>query len=1083
MRPVTLTMSAFGPYAEQTTLQLDQLGERGLYLITGDTGAGKTTLFDAIAFALYGEASGQNRSSSMLRSKYADAATPTYVELTFAYGDKRYTIRRNPAYERPKTRGSGTTAQMAEAELTLPDGRVLSRVKEVNQAVQDLLGIDRNQFSQIAMLAQGDFYRMLLATTDDRVQIFRKLFRTEPYRRLQDKLRERTGELERTGSSIRSALGQYVAGIRLSPEDPEEALLTGLQQGTEPESELLPMLDRLLERDEKGLEQAERACDQAEQQLTGLHQTLERAGQAAKLREEQQLAQNQLEERKQQREACKAELDAALADQTRQQELTVEIARIREQLPRYAEKEQLRSQLARMKEDATRSQKQIKQTQEEIAQGRSRYDKHVQELKGLANAGANREKLLADQAAQQRQAKQLEQLSEKLAGYDGLCRRLADAMEACRQAEEAVTQQRQTAEQLARQLQALEDAPAQLERLLAQTQAARKRQEQLHALSHRLRDYQASCGELEQAQQTYAAAAEVMQREKQACDRIQQAFLDAQAGILAASLQAGVPCPVCGAKTHPQPAQPAQDAPDEAALKAAQSRSEQAQQACAQASREAGTLRGKTESLAHSIREQCSVLELEDDLSALSGRLDRAQDDAAALLTRLDADTVQTRKQIGRKQQLETEQPKAEQTLRQLEDALSARRDARSSLDAQAQAAAGQLSEAARELTLDCPLAELSKKLDLMLGSIRIGLDSFAGRIRHEEENVARRQELEQTNPRDEALLRQMEADWTSAREKYARLLEQASAAAKQLKDYTQLLPYADRKEAQSQITALEAERIRLEQQQAQRQKAYDAAREAYATAQSRCRTLEEQLARYPQTDIPGTEARIRQLEQEKQQAGQEKADRISRLGLNRSARAGILQQQALLEQTMQELQMVSGLSNTAAGKLSGKERIALETFVQMHYFDRIIRRANRRFLVMSGGQYELKRQQTAGDLRSQSGLELSVVDHYNGTERSVRTLSGGESFMASLSLALGLSDEIQSSAGGIRLDTMFVDEGFGSLDEETLQQAMAALQSLTESNRLVGIISHVGALKSQIEKQILVTKQPAGGSQARIRV
>ena len=154
-----------------------------------------------------------------------------------------------------------------------------------------------------------------------------------------------------------------------------------------------------------------------------------------------------------------------------------------------------------------------------------------------------------------------------------------------------------------------------------------------------------------------------------------------------------------------------------------------------------------------------------------------------------------------------------------------------------------------------------------------------------------------------------------------------------------------------------------------------------------------------------------------------------------------------------------------------------------MHYFDRIIRRANRRFLVMSSGQYELKRQQSATDLRSQSGLELCVVDHYNGTERSVRTLSGGESFMASLSLALGLSDEIQSSAGGIRLDTMFVDEGFGSLDEETLQQAMRALQSLTESNRLVGIISHVGALKNQIDKQILVTKQPAGGSHAQVQV
>lgn len=1083
MRPLTLTMSAFGPYAGKTTLPLEQLGERGLYLITGDTGAGKTTLFDAIAFALYGEASGQNRSSSMLRSKYADPATPTYVELTFAYGGKRYTIRRNPAYDRPKTRGAGTTPQSAEAELTMPDGRVLSRVKEVNQAVQELLGIDRNQFSQIAMLAQGDFYRMLLATTDDRVQIFRKLFRTEPYRRLQDRLKERTGELERTRSSIRSAISQYTAGIRLMPEDPEQETLAGLLEGTLPESELLPLLERLLERDAQGLEQAEQTCARLEEQLTVLHQSLDRAKQAARLREAYRQAQEQLKAQKRQRDACKATLDASLSDQTRQKELTVEITRIREQLPRYAEKEQLRTTLAQMKQDATHSQQEIKQTQERIAQGRSRYEKHVLELKSLANAGENREKLAALIKEQQKKDQQLAVLSEKLTSYDKLCRQLAAAQQAYQQAEHAAGQQRQALEQLTGQLQTLGDAPARLERLLAQKQAAEQRAEQLATLAQRLDAYRIQSGELEQAQRAYAAAAEIMQQEKDAYDRMQQAFLDAQAGILAASLQDGAPCPVCGAASHPHPAQPAKNAPTEAELKAARNRSDKAQQTCTQASRHAGTLRGKAESLAQSIREQCSALGLEWDLSALPGHLQQEQSLLKDKQAGLDAELTETEQHIALRRQLETEQPKAEQILRQMEDALAGKRDARSSLDAQVQAAAEQLLEHTRTLELDCTLDMLPKKLNLMQKASSISADSLSGRLQREEQNVARRQELEQSNPRDEAQLRQMESDYADAREQLARLLEQASTAAKQLEEYSQLLPFADRKEAQAQITALEGEQSRLEQLAVQRQQAYDAAREAHATAQSRCRTLEEQLAQYQQEDVPGLEAQLRQLEQDKQQAGQEKTHRISRLGLNRSARDGILQQQTRLEKTMQELQMVSGLSNTAAGKLSGKERVALETFVQMHYFDRIIRRANRRFLVMSSGQYELKRQQSATDLRSQSGLELCVVDHYNGTERSVRTLSGGESFMASLSLALGLSDEIQSSAGGIRLDTMFVDEGFGSLDEETLQQAMRALQSLTESNRLVGIISHVGALKNQIDKQILVTKQPAGGSHAQVQV
>ena len=194
-------------------------------------------------------------------------------------------------------------------------------------------------------------------------------------------------------------------------------------------------------------------------------------------------------------------------------------------------------------------------------------------------------------------------------------------------------------------------------------------------------------------------------------------------------------------------------------------------------------------------------------------------------------------------------------------------------------------------------------------------------------------------------------------------------------------------------------------------------------------------------------------------------------------------QRSAELQKLEEKWAFVQSLSNTANGNLAGKEKIMLETYIQMTYFDRIIRRANLRFLVMSGGQYELKRRREASGSRSQSGLELDVIDHYNGTERSVRTLSGGESFQASLSLALGLSDEVQSSAGGIRLDTMFVDEGFGSLDEESLQQAVRALSSLTEGNRLVGIISHVGELKEKIDRQILVKKDREGGSRVEILV
>ena len=223
------------------------------------------------------------------------------------------------------------------------------------------------------------------------------------------------------------------------------------------------------------------------------------------------------------------------------------------------------------------------------------------------------------------------------------------------------------------------------------------------------------------------------------------------------------------------------------------------------------------------------------------------------------------------------------------------------------------------------------------------------------------------------------------------------------------------------------------------------------------------------------------QLEAEKSELDETSKTIFSRINANKLSYSNISARLSEIKVTEEKHSCVKALSDTANGTIQGREKIALETYIQMNYFDRIISLANTRFMIMSGGQYELKRRKEAGNKQSQSGLELDVIDHYNGTERSVRTLSGGESFKASLSLALGLSDEIQSSAGGIRLDTMFVDEGFGSLDEESLAAAMKALSSLAEGNRLVGIISHVNELKTRIDKQIVVTKEKSGGSKINI--
>ena len=219
MRPNKLIMSAFGPYAGRVELNLDKLGKSGLYLITGDTGAGKTTIFDAITYALFGEASGDNRETTMFRSKYADLDTPTLVELYFSYGDKEYYVKRNPEYERPRTRGDGVTTEKANAELKLPDGRIITKLKEVNNAIVEILGVDRNQFTQIAMIAQGDFLKLLLASTDERKKIFQKLFKTQNYYVLQEKLKSESGKLSHEYDEIKSSIEQYINGIACNEDN------------------------------------------------------------------------------------------------------------------------------------------------------------------------------------------------------------------------------------------------------------------------------------------------------------------------------------------------------------------------------------------------------------------------------------------------------------------------------------------------------------------------------------------------------------------------------------------------------------------------------------------------------------------------------------------------------------------------------------------------------------------------------------------------------------------------------------------------------------------------------------------------
>ena len=810
MRPLKLTLSAFGPYAAQTTLPLEALGRGGLYLITGDTGAGKTTLFDAITYALYDHSSGGVRDGAMLRSKYADPGTPTFVELEFEVRGQRCTVRRNPEYPRPKARGEGFTTEKADATLTYADGRPpVTKAKEVTAAVTELIGLDYNQFSQIAMIAQGQFNRLLNATTEERSRIFRKLFRTQRYQKLQDALQEENARLTAQRSSLNTAITTVLGGLALSAQDPQREELAALSAQTEPETaqELLQALTARQEAD----------TARAAQELAALDTRLS---------------------------AVQAALGAA------------------EQVDRL--RRELDQNLAHARENARLE---------------------------TARAAARREALAALEA-------------------------------------------QQTAAET--ELAALADADTRRVELGAEADRLAQREQALNELGQSLTAYQAVKAAAAAAQDRYKTASARQTEAGTARDRLERAFLDAQAGLLAQGLAEGVSCPVCGSTHHPAKAALPRTAPTQAQVNAAKQAAAASDQAAQEASAAAG---------AAVTREKEGRARLRKDAEALLPERFTSPDGPVPLSVTL----------------LRTALAEETQALRTAKADLSARRSQNASA-------------------------------------------------------CRRRQELEAQRPTRNA-----------------------------------------------QRTALEAQAA--------------AAQQNAAAAESAVRTLEAQAAgAAPAQDLAALrEQQAALLDRRRPLAEREKALN-AQLQPNRKATAEYRRLSAERQTLEQRWQWVNALAATTGGTLNSKQKIRLEAYIQMQYLDRILIHANTRLMQMTAGQYELERV-GAENQRSQSGLDLGVIDHYNGTRRSVKTLSGGESFKASLALALGLSDEVQRTAGGIRLDTLFLDEGFGSLDDESLEQAIRVLSGLTEGDRLVGIISHVAALKDRIDRQLVVKKDRTGGS------
>ena len=908
MRPVKLVMSAFGSYAGEAKIDFTEV-PGGLFLITGDTGAGKTTIFDAITYALYDRTSGGNRDGNMMRSQYAKPETDTYVEYTFSYREKEYTIRRNPEYLRLGKRkyADGSPRYVKESpkvELILPDGSVFKgKKRETDQKITEIMGLDADQFTQIAMIAQGDFLKLLLAESKERKKIFSKIFQTKFYYRIQEELKKRAMALY-----VKLEHNLHETKLEMDRVEKSEGLENIWNEAAKKEipdgEQVLEILQMIIEQGRKSEKEKKKEVAEAQKLVDIRNQQFREAELLNQLFMSYRMIEQELE--KKQTDVINGTEKLKAVEKEKQEtehQLREKIVRIQDALPIYRDLDNRKEILEKTEKEMKKNNQQLEEAQKRIESCKNKNEENEIFLEKYKNVG-----ICIEECKNKKQ-----KLQDKL-----------------RQYEEIRNQKQKT------------------EKLRGECQAAKI--------------------ESDKNQQLYRDA--LMRYEE-----MYQHFLNEQAGILALGLKEGLPCPVCGSREHPRICSVSEQAPSQLEVEEAKKKREQKEK----------------------LRDEAA-----EKFQKVSSRYQAAEEVYQTLLKSVEdiekeAEDKEELKELGRK--------------------------------------IGKLSE----------IAELSEKL------------------KEEQERIKRmRKELEETEASLQQKVTKLQIEYAGQKAEYDIRREK--------------LPFETYAEAEKKLHQM---KDKVDLAAAKYEAAQREVRE-YLNVQKelegRKTTLSEQLEGKEQANLD--EIREKQAEAMKQleEANGQYMAWHNQNERNVESRERLKKLFSKDQDLQKQYEIVSNLNKTANGNLSGSVKMDFETYIQRQYFKQIIRAANKRLVRMTNGEFILqcKDVEKLGS-QGQAGLDLDVYHMATDTVRDVKTLSGGESFMASLAMALGLSDIVQNTAGAIHLETMFVDEGFGSLDDVARDQAIRVLTDLADQNRLVGIISHVNELKEQIDRKLLVTKTENG--------
>ena len=1054
MRPIKIVISAFGPYAEtMPAIDFEQFEEQGLFLVAGDTGAGKTTIFDAICFALYGTTSGTYRDTKNLRSEYAKDSVESYVDFYFTHQGRQYHVWRRPAYERKKLRGTGTVSEKEKAVLYEEEKVPVEGLSNVNNAVIELLGINEKQFKQIAMIAQGEFWALLNAKTDERTEILRTIFMTNAYKAIELRLKDRMDESCRKKTAAENSIVQYFGDVTADEKDELAAELRDLQGRAARAGSAFEVGEML--------------------QLIGEILRADRERQGA-LEEELGAETEKLDKRK--AELATAEANNGILEKAA--DLRAEKAAIEDRRP---EIEALAARLGRQK-DARRKVFPLYGTWAGKAADRSATEKKIKSNASLLeaaqeNAGKADAALKAAEAqkgtaeAQQKKADKIsgeeplyqrrEELSASLAKYRKNEAVLAESGAKIERAEKALGERIAA---LKESVEALKDKPEEYNQAWAKGESLRNLLNKMQRITEEL------IPEREGKRKAYRKAADAFLKARDlyteaagARERAERILEDCRAGILAAGLSEGQKCPVCGSVHHPEPARlPLESVTEDEVKKCKETENrllEKKNDALAAAESAKTALAGSNEWLKSSVIEclRNPVLSKTDcdweaeTLGDLVGHFYEAQketeeglDAANAILTALNKDCLKLKKD---REALDLAQGEETEKLRQIRENYLSGKQSNEKAVVECETALKAIGElpfadwASARKERDAAAREAEKILD--------GIDKAGKAKQKADRDVAALQAAIGTLK--ETLAAQKEEEAGLRAELDSALSEHGFSSDEEMRGY-----------AVTEKAIAESDEI------------ISGYYRKAETNRARLAEAEEEAKGREPVDTEALKAAILEKEAEVEESRKALGAIGYRVRTNEEKLENITGQREVLEEARCRNTIHTRLYNLVKGQ-TGNGKITLEQYIQASGFDSIIAAANRRLLPMSDGQFELFRQEDSLGKRSNTFLNLEVLDNYTGQRRPVGNLSGGESFKASLSLALGLSDTVSSNLGGIQMDALFVDEGFGTLDRKSIENAMDILVGLSGTGKLVGIISHREELMENIPQQIRVRKTKSG--------